>query len=329
MNTIDVRTDIASDSIRFLDKLRLFIRQRGMAFQTEKTYLQWIRRFIKFNQYQSPADFKLADVESFLNHLSVNRFCSPNTQTTALNALVFLFREFLEIDTTNLAYTPSKRKPKIPVVLSHNEANAIISELTGIHRLAVQLMYGCGLRVSEVIRLRIKDIDFENTALYIMESKGEKSRRTLLPKKLLEPLQAQLSFVKGTFNADKAVGKAGVYMPNALSRKWPNAQFELRWQFVFPSSHYSFDPRSRTERRHHISADQLRRAVKQASNKLRMNKRVTCHTFRHSFATELLKQGTDLRNIQEILGHSSIETTQIYTHVVGLHERGIISPVDL
>lgn len=326
---IDTRTTINTQSNRFFDQLTLFIRQRGLAYATEKTYLSWIRRFILFNRYQSVAEMKVPDIEVFLNNLSNERFCSPNTQAIALNALVFLFREFMKLDTENLTFAQARRKPKVPIVLSKHEAVAVISQLSGVQKLVVQLLYGSGMRISEALRLRVKDIDFENGGLFIMEAKGDKSRRTLLPKSLYEPLNQQVDFVENILKADLAIGKAGVFMPNGLGRKWPKAQFELAWQFVFPSSVYSIDPRSGVERRHHISADQIRRAVRHATFAAGIQKQVSCHTFRHSFATELLKQGTDLRNIQEILGHSSIETTQIYTHVVGLHERGMVSPVDL
>jgi len=328
-NVMDVRAPIERNSSKFIDQFRYYIRSKGLAYTTEKTYVLWVKRFINFSGYRSPSDFQVADIEPFLNFLAQERFCSPNTQALALNALVFLFRNFLGLNTENLSFEHAKRKPKVPVVLSREEAQRIISNLSGSQKLAAQIMYGSGLRVSEVIRLRIKDIDFDNAGLYVMEAKGNKSRRTLLPTSLQEPLRQQIEFSKQLFEADKQNGKAGVYMPDALGKKWPNAQYELRWQFVFPSQKYSLDPRSGIERRHHISADQIQRAVKKAVNKAEIMKRVTCHTFRHSFATELLRQGTDLRSIQEILGHSSIETTQIYTHVVGLHERGMVSPVDL
>jgi integron integrase len=325
---IAVRAALPSKPKKFLDQLRVFIRSRGLAYATEKTYLFWTKQFIKFNQYQSATDFKLEDIEPFLNNLAQQRFCSPNTQALALNALVLVFREFLGLDTSGLNFDYARRKPKIPTVLSKQEASSIIDELSGIQQLITQLMYGSGLRISEALNLRVKDIDFDNRGLYVMEGKGDKSRRTLLPEALIRPIKNQITFVKHALETDLAIGKAGVFMPDSLSRKWPNAQYELAWQYLFPSHVYSIDPRSNIERRHHISPDQIRRAIKRASMKLGLTKRVSCHTFRHSFATELLRQGTDLRNIQEILGHSSVETTQIYTHVIGIHERGMRSPVD-
>lgn len=327
--TIDVRAALPAKPVSFLDQFRVFIRSKGLAYTTEKTYVLWARKFINYSKYQSPKDFRLPDVEVYLNHLAQQRFCSPNTQTTVLNALIFLFREFLGFDTEGLSFNYARRKPKIPVVLSKTEALETISRLQSLHKLIAQLMYGSGLRVSEAIRLRVKDIDFANGGLFIMEAKGNKSRRTFLPNAAIEPLRDQIESVKHLLESDKAIGKAGVYMPDALTKKWPKAQFELGWQYVFPSNVYSIDPRSGIERRHHISPDQIQRAIKKAARKAGINKRVTCHTFRHSFATELLRQGSDLRNIQEILGHSSIETTQIYTHVIGIHERGMQSPVDV
>lgn len=227
---IDVRTALPSKPNKFLDQLRVFIRSRGLAYATEKTYLFWTKRFINFNHYQSATDFKLEDIEPFLNYLAQQRFCSPNTQAIALNALVLLFREFLGLDTSGLNFDYARRKPKIPTVLSKQEASSIIDELSGIQQLITQLMYGSGLRINEALNLRVKDIDFDNRGLYVMEAKGDKSRRTLLPESLISPIRNQIAFVKHTLEADLTIGKAGVFMPGSLSRKWPNAQYELAWQ---------------------------------------------------------------------------------------------------
>lgn len=326
---IDVRSQIDPNSNRFFDRFRLFIRAKNLAYTTEKTYCLWVRRFIKEMKYKDNAQLSVADVPIFLTRLANEQFCSVNTQRTALNALVFLFREFLQQTTEGLEFDFARKQRRVPVVLSKNEAKAIIDELSGKRRLMVQLMYGCGLRINEVVRLRIKDIDFENNGLYVMDSKGGKSRRTLLPCSLVAPIKLQIQTARQLYEQDVEAGRAGVYLPDALNRKFPKAQYELAWFFLFPSNKHSVDPRSGIERRHHTMGQQVQRAVKKAVNNLGIAKRVSCHTFRHSFATELLRQGTDLRNIQEILGHSSIETTQIYTHVVGLHERGMVSPVDL
>lgn len=326
---IDTRKYIPPVASRFSDQYRLFIRAKGLAYATEKTYMQWASRFTKCMNYRSANDFNVQDINFFLSQLGNQRQCSINTQRTALNALVFLFREFLKQDVGQLDFQNASKPRKIPIVLSSDEALSIIKNLSGRKQLIVNVLYGSGLRISEAVNLRVKDIDLSNGGLFVMEGKGYKSRRTLLPNSLIEPLKQQIEFVKNQFEADKAIGMAGVFMPDALSRKMPKAQYELAWQYLFPADHYSVDPRSGVERRHHFGPQQVQRAIKSATTKAAVNKRVTCHTFRHSFATELLKQGTDLRSIQELLGHTSIETTQIYTHVVGLNERGIISPVDM
>lgn len=233
---IQVRQTIAVKSSRFFDQYRLFIRSRGLAYETEKTYCMWARRFIKYSGYSAPSQFKTTDVEAFLTHLGNERRCAPATQKTALNALVFLFREFLKQNTESMDFVYARQTRKVPTVLSHAEASKIIESLTGIHKLGVQLMYGCGQRVNEVTRLRVKDIDLDNNGLYVMEAKGGKSRRTLLPRCLKANLAKQIEFVRHQLAADSEIGKAGVFMPAALDKKWPNAQFELGWQYVFPDS---------------------------------------------------------------------------------------------
>lgn len=260
--------------------------------------------------------------------MAVDRFSSINTQRTALNAVVFLFRDFLDQTIGELSFSRASRSRKLPTVLSRAEANAIILQLTGWHKLVVQLLYRSGLRIMEATRLRIKDVDLENQGLFVQEAKGGKARRTLLPTSLIAAIQEQIGRVEQLHHADLQSGHGSVYLPDALARKYPYAPYELAWQYLFPADHYSVDPRTGVERRHHFGEQQVQRILKRAVKTAGINKRVTCHTFRHSFATELLRQGADLRNIQEILGHRSIETTQIYTHVMGMHERGMVSPVD-
>ncbi len=326
---MDVPRPVSTTSDRFIDRLTVFIRSRGLAYRTEKTYCLWIKRFIRFRGYTHPDQMRPVDIEAFLTYLAVERSTSINTQRTALNALVFLFREFLKQDVGQLTFNQAKKPRKLPTVLSREEAHHIIGQMTGLHRLISQLMYGSGLRIMEAVRLRVKDVDFTNEGLWVQEAKGGKARRTLLPTRLVPMLREQVEFVANLHASDRKTGHGGVYLPDALARKFPNAPYELAWQYLFPADKYSVDPRSGVERRHHIGEQQVQRAVKAATRRANIHKRVTCHTFRHSFATELLRQGTDLRNIQEILGHASIETTQIYTHVVGLHERGMVSPVDV
>jgi integron integrase len=325
---IDTRAYIPPASSRFSDQYRLYIRSKGLAYATEKTYMHWAARFTRTMKYNCAQDLNIQDINVFLSELGNQRQCSINTQKTALNALVFLFREFLKQDVGQLDFQHASKPRKIPIVLSASEALGIINKLTGRKQLIVKILYGSGLRISEAVNLRVKDIDLANDGLYIMEGKGYRSRRTLLPSSLVPLLKQQIEFVKNQYEADKSIGMAGVFMPDALNRKLPNAQYELAWQYLFPADHYSVDPRSGVERRHHFGSQQIQRAIKQATIQSGVHKRVTCHTFRHSFATELLRQGTDLRTIQELLGHTSIETTQIYTHVVGINNRGIVSPVD-
>ncbi len=326
---MDVRAPIPAQSGKFMDRFRRFIRARNLAYKTEKTYCFWVRRFVRFHGYQSVEQMHPRDLEAFLSHLAVDLSCAVNTQRTALNAVVFMFREFLGREMPeDLAFRHAATPRKLPTVLTQSEARTVIDLLEGQHKLAVQLMYGCGLRVMEAVRLRVKDIDFTNTCLWVQETKGGKARRTLLPNALIKPLRNQLEHVKHLHAMDLEAGYGGVYLPDALARKYPAAPFELKWKYIFPADKYSVDPRSGTRRRHHVNERQIQRAVKRASAVAAIAKRVSCHTFRHSFATELLKAGTDLRTIQELLGHSSIETTQIYTHVVGTHQRGVVSPVD-
>lgn len=325
----DVRKPLPAHPVKFMERLRFFIRSRNYAFKTEKTYCHWIKSFIRFHQYRKPEEMGKNEVEHYLEFLAVTQLVSINTQRIALNALVFLYREFLKIDMTGLNFEFSLQQRQIPTVFTHEEAILVISQLKADRNLAAKLMYGCGLRVSESTRLRIKDIDFGMSCIVLRETKGNKCRRTLLPKSLIEPLQLQVQKAISIHQQDLAAGYGSVYLPNALARKYPSAEFETPWQYLFPADHYSLDPRTNIERRHHLSESTLQRHVKKAIKRCHIYKKAGCHTFRHSFATRLLENGTDLRNIQEILGHSDIKTTQIYTHVVGLHERGMISPIDL
>lgn len=324
----DVRPPIAANSTRFMDQFRIFIRGRHYSFKTEKTYCFWVLSFIRFHKLKHPKDMSNTEIEAFLEYQSVTRHVSNNTQKTALNALIFMYREFLNIEIIGLKFSYAVKPRQLPTVFTHTEAQDIINQLNQKTKLPAQLMYGCGLRISEATRLRIKDIDFSSKCLLIRESKGDKSRRTLLPQSLLNDLSHQIESSLLLHQQDLTRGFGSVYLPNALARKYPTAEFEDKWQYLFPACTLSLDPRTNITRRHHISEQSVQRSVKQAINKIGLMKKAGCHTFRHSFATRLLEAGTDLRNIQELLGHSDISTTQIYLHVVGLHERGIISPID-
>lgn len=312
-----------------MDRFRLFIRTRQLAYKTEKTYCYWVLYFIRHHGRKNPVDMGPREVEQFLEHLATQRNVAPNTQKTALNALVFLYHKFLEKDLGDLRFSYTTRPRQLPTVFTHDEATRVIDLLNGTTRLGASLMYGSGLRVSEVARLRVQDIELERGFIVVREAKGMKSRQTLLPKSLQSRLERQLEFVRIQHASDIADGFGCVYLPYALERKYPNASREPGWQYLFPASHMSSDPRSGELRRHHVTEQTFQRAVRQAIRKAGVVKKSGCHTFRHSFATRLLEQGTDLRSIQEILGHNDISTTQIYTHVVGLHQRGMLSPVDL
>lgn len=324
----DVRPVIAADSNRFMDRFRIFIRSRHYAFKTEKTYCYWVLNYIRFHKLKHPETMGNVEIEAFLEYLSVTRNVSGNTQKTALNALIFMYREFLKVAIKDLNFCYATKPRQLPTVFTDYEAKAVINELVDKQKLCAQLMYGCGLRISETTRLRIQDIDFSANCILVHESKGSKSRRTLLPNALVVPLKHQVKASLLRHETDLSNGFGSVFLPGALAKKYPRAEFEPQWQYLFPADHLSVDPRTNITRRHHISEQSVQRKVRQAIRKLLIMKKAGCHTFRHSFATRLLEAGTDLRNIQELLGHSDISTTQIYLHVVGLHERGIISPVD-
>ena len=324
----DVRNVIPLESRRFMDRFRLCIRARHMAFKTEKTYCYWVLSYIRFHNRKNPAEMGALEIERFLEYLSTQRNVAANTQKTALNAIIFMYHKFLTIEIGQLRYSYAKKPRQIPTVFSHEEASAVISALQGTHYLIASLMYGSGLRVSEAARLRIQDLELKLGYIMVREAKGAKMRRTLLPKSLRERLEHQLKLVSALHQRDLLDGYGSVYLPDALDRKYPSASIDLAWQYLFPADRYSLDPRSGIHRRHHIGEQQIQRAVRKAIRKQGILKKSGCHTFRHSFATRLLEQGVDLRNIQEVLGHTDISTTQIYTHVVGLHERGMISPVD-
>lgn len=324
----DIPPPIANPPIRFMDQLRHVIRAKQLAYKTEKTYCSWVKDFIRFSDFKHPASLGAEDVDTYLSHLAVVRHSSVNTQKTALNALVFMFKHLLKVELGELNFANSSRPRTLPVVFSHQEASDVICKLDGVHRMCANLMYGSGLRVMETVRLRVQDIDFENDSIFVRESKGLKWRRTLLPKSIACELRIQIEKVEALHKQDIIDGYGKVYLPFALAKKHPNAASELTWQYLFPSEKLSIDPRSNIKRRHHIGEQQIQRAVKRAIRDARIFKKAGCHTFRHSFATNLLRAGTDIRNIQELLGHSDLSTTQIYTHVVGVQQRGIVSPID-
>ncbi|PHS70749.1 MAG: recombinase XerD [Methylophaga sp.] len=324
----DVPEHIPLSSTKFIPRLRLYIRQQGLAYATEKTYIYWVVYYIRFHKLQHPEQLGTTAIESFLSFLSIEKHLSPATQRTALNALNFLYRQFLKMPFKNLNFHYAKPSTKIPVVFSHREAINVINQLSGQYTLAAELMYGCGLRLMECCRLRVQDIDFELNQIILRETKGSKQRTTVLPEKIIPKLKSKINEVKQLHAYDLKRGYGEVYLPYALSRKYPNAASELKWQYLFPASEVAKDPRSGIIRRHHIHQSSVQKHIRTAIRSTNINKQASSHTFRHSFATRLLEKGYDLRTIQELLGHSDVKTTEIYTHVVKKGGRGVISPID-
>lgn len=324
----DIPVAVNPGSARFIDRLRLFIRSRHLAWATEKTYVHWIRRYIHFHGKRHPQDMGAREVVAFLNHLATVQRVSPRTQAIALNALVFLYRQFLQVDLGQLDYQPCRPKRRVPVVFSHAEAMAVIDGLDGSYRLMALLMYGAGLRVMECCRLRIKDVDFGMNELLVRDGKGGKDRRTLLPASTVAGLRLQVERVQRLHAQDVADGFGEVWLPHALERKYPSASRETAWQFLFPSACIGRDPQSGVQRRHHVHPRSIQKRVTQAIRAAGIHKHANCHTFRHSFATRLLDSGYDIRTIQDLLGHADVKTTEIYTHVLNRGGRGVLSPID-
>lgn len=324
----DVRPALPKVPKRFMDKVRAYIRAKNLAYKTEKTYCFWIKRFIRFHSLQQPQSLGTQHVEQFLHHLAIVEDVSIGTQKTALNALAFLYNQFLDQPLGHLNITKAKVSKKIPTVFSRAEAMKIIGFLNDPWQLISKLMFGSGLRTSEAISLRVKDVDFDNQMIVVRAGKGAKDRRTVLPESIVCELKQQIQRVINLHESDSNNGFGEVYMPNALARKYPSAQRELAWQYLFPSHKLSRDPRSGNIRRHHVYDRSLQRNVKKAIAKAKITKHASCHTFRHSFATRLLEQGNDIRTVQELLGHADVKTTEIYTHVLHKGVLGVKSPVD-
>jgi len=314
---------------RLLDLVSQQIRIKHYSIRTEKSYTSWIKQFIRFHDLKHPKDMGLVEVESFLTYLAVTRKVSSATQNQALSALLFLYRQVLNIklpDVENV--TRAKSPEKVPVVFTPDEASAVIQRLDGTLQLMAQLLYGSGLRLMECVRLRVKDIDFNYKHIIVRNGKGAKDRVTVLPEFLITPLSLHLKNTKLLHENFLSEGSGTVYMPFALDRKYPSASTEWAWQYVFPASNLSVDPRSGIKQRHHINEKRLQRAVKGAIRHSKIFKQASCHTFRHSFATHLLEAGYDIRTVQELLGHKDIRTTQIYTHVLNKPGISVNSPLD-
>lgn len=313
---------------KLLDQLRDALRIKHYSYRTEETYLGWVRRYILFHQKRHPADMGMAEIQSFITHLASDRRVAASTQNQALSAVLFLYREVLHKEVGQILLSTAKRPERLPTVLAHDEVLRVIDRLNGVHKLMAQLLYGSGLRLMECVRLRVKDVDFAYKSVTVRDGKGEKDRVTPLPDTIAADLKRQIERVRLLHEQDLAEGAGEVYLPDALGRKYPNAGRELAWQYIFPAARRSQDPRNEVERRHHLDESALQRAVKLAAQKAELRKRVSCHTFRHSFATQLLQNGYDIRTVQEILGHKDVRTTMIYTHVLQRGGLAVKSPLD-
>jgi integron integrase len=305
------------------------LRVGGYAIRTEQAYLEWIARFLAFHHWQHPESLGAKQVSAFLEDLALQRKVAASTQHQALNAMVFLYRKVLELPLNDLQpFTRAKRTQRVPTVLSQAEVARLLDAMQGQSALMARLLYGSGMRLMECIRLRVLDIDFSYGQITVRNGKGGKDRVVPLPRSLREPLQGHLCKVRELHDADLAAGMGSVYLPEALARKYPNAPKEWRWQYVFPATVLSVDPRSGVRRRHHLHETALQKAVRRACIDAGLVKRITCHTLRHSFATHMLEAGSDIRTVQELLGHSDIKTTMIYTHVLGKGALAVGSPLD-
>ncbi len=314
---------------RLLDRVRSRLRLLHRSPRTEQAYVDWIRRFILFHEKRHPDEMGSEEVVAFLTSLAVARGVAASTQNQALNALVFLYREVLGRELEGLAGAVRARPSRhLPVVLSRGEARALLAQLRGVEWLVAGLLYGAGLRLLEALTLRVKDVDFEQRELRLRQAKGAKDRVAPLPEATRAPLLQHLIAVRQLHARDLAAGFGAVPLPGALARKYPNAPREWPWQWVFPATRRYFDPDAHTERRHHLHETVIQRAVKGAVASAGIAKPASCHTLRHSFATHLLEAGTDIRTLQELLGHRSVQTTMIYTHVLNRGGRGVKSPLD-
>lgn len=314
---------------RLLDRLRDACRLRHYSGRTEACYARWCRRYILFHGKRHPADLGAAAINAFLTHLAVEGRVSASTQNQAFSALLFLYQRVLEVEPGRIeGVVRANRSRRLPVVLTHHEAIDVLSRLQGSFGLIVGLIYGGGLRVYEALRLRVKDVDFGRNEIMVRQGKGDKDRRTMLPRSLQPPLRDHLERVRALHQKDLDAGFGAVRLPDALDRKYPAAATAWAWQWVFPSARLSTDPDDGTLRRHHAHPATVNRAIAQAVREAGLVKRATSHAFRHSFATRLLEEGYDIRTVQELLGHASVETTMVYTHVLNKGGRGVRSPLD-
>jgi len=327
--SLTVAEEPPRDKPKLLDRVRDVIRVKHYSLRTERTYCDWIVRFVRFHNLRHPLEMAEVEVTAFLTHLAREGQVSASTQNQALSALLFLYKEVLKQEIGWLGSVERAKKPaRLPVVLTPAEVNKIFAHLHGSSRLMASLLYGSGLRLMECVRLRVKDIDFAYARITVRDGKGGKDRITMLPLNIAASLRRHLTKTKAQYEQDLEEGRGGVYLPYALARKFPNADREWAWQWVFPANRISRDPRGGGLRRHHIDEQLLQLAVKKAVRASGIAKPASCHTFRHSFATHLLENGYDIRTVQELLGHKDVSTTMIYTHVLNRPGIGVRSPLD-
>ena len=324
----DVRCALPQRSGRFVVQFRQSIRDRGLSYATEKTYLHWVLRYIRYNNLQHPEKLGCKEISAFLSDLTVRRQCSASTQRTALNALVFLYRHHLDIKLPKLNFRYSRQPRRMPTVFTHEEALAVIRHLAGVDRLIAGVLYGAGLRINEALRLRIKDLDFSNLQITVRDGKGGNQRFTLLGRSLVADLRKQVTTAIKLHQFDLSCGYGSVHLPNALARKYPSAATSPEWQFLFPATTVSTDPLTGVLQRHHRHYSTFQKAIRSAIRLAGIRRRASSHTFRHSFATRLIETGYDIKLVQSLLGHQDIRTTEIYLHVVRNRAGAIVSPID-
>ncbi len=321
---------VAPQQPRLLDRLRDKIRVKHYSMRTEHAYVDWVRRFILFHDRRHPRELGAGEVEAFLTHLAVVGRVAASTQNQAKSALLFLYKEVIGEELPWLENVENAKRPqRLPVVLTRDEVASVLGRMSGTNGLIARLLYGAGLRLMEAVRMRVKDLDLHQLEIVVREGKGAKDRVTMLPSSLVGLLRAQLAVARALHERDLAQGSGEVWLPSALERKYPNAAREWAWQYVFPAERLSEDPRSGKTRRHHVDEQNVQRAMRYALRQAGIHKPATPHTLRHSFATHLLQNGYDIRTVQELLGHSDVSTTMIYTHVLNRGGRGVRSPLDV
>ncbi len=316
-------------SKRLLDQVAEVMRYYHYSKRSEESYVRWIKQFVLFNDKRHPSEMGKQEIERYLSHLAVNKQVAVATQSQALNAIVFLYKKVLLLPVVDdLSPVRSKKPVRLPVVLSIDEISLLLASMSGTNQLMARMMYGGGLRLMELVRLRVKDIDFAHGYLVVRDGKGGGDRTTLLGESIVGDLKVHLERVKELFEQDLLDGHANVYMPNALAIKYPSAPRSWDWQYAFPSGKLSKDPRGGAIRRHHVNESNLQKAIRAAKNKAGISKPTTPHTLRHSFATHLLEAGTNIRVVQKLLGHKDVKTTEIYTHVLQQQLHNVVSPLE-